>query len=165
MGGDQRPGLLQLAHQAIEALVGRQLRVARRDAGPGQDLLDRLAVPRAVLANVEGQQVRAENLHQPEEIVDQAGGRRRRADPAQVVGDHRQIVEQLLPPHVDAARRPQLLGQPARLQTLEIGQREPQPGGDEAALAAVRLLAAVVGDFGQQLGVVAPARRGRPRRG
>ena len=58
-----------------------------------------------------------------------------------------------------------LLGQPARLQTLEVGQREPQPGGDEAALAAVRLVAAVVRDLGQKLGVARPAKRGRPSPG
>ena len=90
---DQGPRLPEFPHQAVEALVGRPFQIARADPGPGKDLIQRLTVPGAVLADVQRQHVQAEHFHEANQIVERTGSRRLGTGPAQVGGQRCQVGE------------------------------------------------------------------------
>ena len=138
MRGNQRPGLRQFADQQVEALVGRQLGVARADAGPGKDFRQRLGVACAVLPDVQRQQVDAEDFHEPEQVAHRSDGCRLGPDACQVVGNGLQIGVQCAMVTIDAGR--QCDGSvPGRPYRADVVQRPAQFGGDQMAPGAIWL--------------------------
>ena len=101
---DQRTGLRQLAGEQVEAFVGRERGVILGDPAAAEDLVERRDVPGAVLAEVEREQVEAEDLDQADHVAECARRGGLGAGAMQVGFDQPQVVEQALAAEIDAGR-------------------------------------------------------------
>ena len=95
---DQRPPLPARRQAAEPFVLGRQLRVVGRDAGGAEDLVEAPGVAARVLPQVDRQHVDAEDLDQPDHVLDLAPTRRggTGAGLAEVIGDELQVVVQVV---------------------------------------------------------------------
>ena len=134
MRRQQRPILRQLVGQQLEALVRRQLRVARADAGPGEDLVQRPAVPRRMLANVEREHVQAEDIDLAGQVADQSCCHVRHLRCVRVVGDHGQVAAQLGGRSVNAGGDRRFVMVPIGRGGLQVARASASSGRDVAAL-------------------------------